>query len=224
VCLVGKGITFDSGGISIKPAASMHEMKHDMSGAAAVIGALRAAALLRIPLHVVGVVGAAENLPSGTAYRPGDVVRTMSGRTIEILNTDAEGRVVLADALHYARTTFEPEAMVDLATLTGACVIALGPWASGCVGNDERLVERRRRGHAVGAPRHRGDRVHGEDGALPARRGDRRGRAPAGRAAARLEGAARGLTLAGVPLTLRLPQSPSARPQERRTRERPARA
>lgn len=151
VCLVGKGITFDSGGISIKPAASMHEMKHDMSGAAAVIGALRAAALLRIPLHVVGVVAAAENLPSGTAYRPGDVVRTMSGRTVEILNTDAEGRVVLADALHYARTTFEPEAMLDLATLTGACVIALGPWASGCLGNDERLVERvRAAGEASG--------------------------------------------------------------------------
>jgi leucyl aminopeptidase len=151
VCLVGKGITFDSGGISIKPAASMHEMKHDMSGAAAVIGALRAAALLRIPLHVVGVIAAAENLPSGTAYRPGDVVRTMSGRTVEILNTDAEGRVVLADALHYARTTFEPEAMVDLATLTGACVIALGPWASGCLGNDERLVERvRAAGEACG--------------------------------------------------------------------------
>ena len=104
LCIVGKGITFDSGGISIKPSANMAEMKHDMSGAAAVVGAMRAAALLHIPFHLVGVIAAAENLPSGTAYRPGDVVRTMSGKTIEILNTDAEGRVVLADALHYART------------------------------------------------------------------------------------------------------------------------
>jgi leucyl aminopeptidase len=139
---VGKGITFDSGGISIKPGASMDEMKHDMSGAAAVIGALRAAALLDLPLHLVGLVPAAENLPSGTAYRPGDVVRTMSGKTIEVLNTDAEGRVVLADALHYGRTEYRPAAMVDLATLTGACVIALGPWASGLMANDEKLAER----------------------------------------------------------------------------------
>ena len=142
VCLVGKGITFDSGGISIKPGASMDEMKHDMSGAAAVIGALRAAALLDLPLHVVGVVPAAENLPSSTAYRPGDVVRAMSGKTIEVLNTDAEGRVVLADALHFGRTEYRPAVMVDLATLTGACVIALGSWASGLLGNDEALVER----------------------------------------------------------------------------------
>ena len=145
VCLVGKGVTFDSGGISIKPSASMDEMKHDMSGAAAVIGAMRACALLKLPLHVVGVIGAAENMPSGTAYRPGDVVQTMSGKTIEILNTDAEGRVVLADALHYARTRYEPQAMIDLATLTGACVIALGKWATGLFGNNERLIERVRR-------------------------------------------------------------------------------
>jgi leucyl aminopeptidase len=139
---VGKGITFDSGGISIKPSASMDEMKHDMSGAAAVIGALRAAALLRIPLRVVGVVAAAENLPSGTAYRPGDVVKTMSGQTIEVLNTDAEGRIVLADALHFARSEYAPDAIIDIATLTGACVIALGKWASGVMGNNEQLVER----------------------------------------------------------------------------------
>jgi leucyl aminopeptidase len=151
LCLVGKGITFDSGGISIKPSASMEEMKHDMSGAAAVVGALRACALLDLPLHVVGVIAAAENLPSGTAYRPGDIVTAMSGKTIEILNTDAEGRVVLADALHYARTEFEPRAMVDLATLTGACVVALGKWASGVFGNDEKLIERvRRAGEATG--------------------------------------------------------------------------
>ena len=141
VCLVGKGITFDSGGISIKPAANMGDMKHDMGGAAAVVGALRAAALLRLPLHVVGVIAAAENMPSGTAYRPGDILRSMSGKTIEILNTDAEGRVVLADALHYAREEFQPKAMLDLATLTGACMIALGPWATGVFGNNDRLVE-----------------------------------------------------------------------------------
>jgi leucyl aminopeptidase len=151
VCVVGKGITFDSGGISIKPAQGMDEMKHDMSGAAAVIGALRACALLRLPMPVVGVIGAAENMPSGTAYRPGDIVTSMSGKTIEILNTDAEGRVVLADALHYARTTYSPRAMIDLATLTGACVVALGKWASGLFGNDEALVELvRRAGDATG--------------------------------------------------------------------------
>jgi len=142
VCLVGKGITFDSGGISIKPSAAMDEMKHDMSGAAAVVGAMRAVALLDLPLHVVGLVPAAENLPSATAYRPGDVVKTSSGKTIEVLNTDAEGRVVLSDALHYGRTEYDPAAMVDLATLTGACVIALGPWASGMMGNDDALSER----------------------------------------------------------------------------------
>ncbi len=141
VCLVGKGITFDSGGISIKPSAGMGDMKHDMSGAAAVVGALRACALLKIPLHVVGVIAAAENMPSGTAYRPGDVVTAMSGKTIEVLNTDAEGRVVLADALHCARTEFEPRAMIDLATLTGACVVALGKLATGAFGNNDRLME-----------------------------------------------------------------------------------
>jgi leucyl aminopeptidase len=150
-CLVGKGITFDSGGISIKPSAGMEEMKHDMSGAAAVVGALRACALLRVPHHVVGVIAAAENMPSGTAYRPGDIVTTMSGKTVEVLNTDAEGRVVLADALHYARTQFQPKSMIDLATLTGACVVALGKWASGLFGNDEKLIERvRRAGETTG--------------------------------------------------------------------------
>jgi leucyl aminopeptidase len=141
VSLVGKGITFDSGGISIKPAAGMDEMKHDMSGAAAVAGALRACAVLKVPLHVVGVIAAAENMPSGSAYRPGDVVTAMSGKTIEIMNTDAEGRVVLADALHFARTEFEPRAIIDVATLTGACVIALGKVATGAFGNNERLIE-----------------------------------------------------------------------------------
>ena len=141
ICFVGKGVTFDSGGISIKPSAGMDEMKHDMSGAAAVVGALRACALLGVPYHVVGVIGAAENMPSGTAYRPGDVVKAASGKTIEVLNTDAEGRVVLADAFHYAKTEYEPQAMVDLATLTGACVVALGRWATGAFGNNDKLIE-----------------------------------------------------------------------------------
>ena len=141
VALVGKGITFDSGGISIKPSAGMDEMKHDMSGAAAVIGTLRAAALLELETPVVGVIGAAENMPSATAYRPGDVVTTMAGKTIEVLNTDAEGRVVLADALHYARTTWKPDAIIDLATLTGAMVVALGGWATGLFGNNAKLIE-----------------------------------------------------------------------------------
>ncbi len=152
IALVGKGVTFDSGGVSIKPSAGMDKMKHDMSGAAAVVGTLRACALLKLPLHVVGVVGAAENLPSGTAYRPGDLVRTAAGKTIEVLNTDAEGRVVLADALHFARSEFEPAAMIDLATLTGACIIALGGWCSGVMG-DEDLVERIRKAGEATAER-----------------------------------------------------------------------
>lgn len=140
VCLVGKGVTFDSGGLSLKPSASMVKMKHDMSGAAAVIGAMRAVALLKLPLHVVGVVGAVENLPSATAYRPDDILKSASGKTIEVTNTDAEGRLVLADALHYARTEFAPEAMVDLATLTGAAAIALGSWSAGLLANHDRLA------------------------------------------------------------------------------------
>jgi leucyl aminopeptidase len=140
-CIVGKGITFDSGGISIKPALGMDEMKHDMSGAATVIGVLRACALLELPIRVVGVIGAAENLPSSTAYRPGDIVNSAAGKTIEVLNTDAEGRVVLADALHFAKTEFDPVAIVDLATLTGACVVALGRWASGLFGSHKGLIE-----------------------------------------------------------------------------------
>ena len=153
VCLIGKGITFDSGGISIKPAGGMQDMKHDMSGAAAVVGALRAAALLDLPLHVVGILAAAENLPGGGAYRPGDILTSMSGQTIEIQNTDAEGRLVLCDALHFARTHFEPAAMIDLATLTGACVVALGSHASGLFGNREELTEAIRRAGEVSGER-----------------------------------------------------------------------
>ena len=138
--LVGKGITFDSGGISLKPGAGMEEMKTDMAGAAAVLGTLEAAAGLRLPVNLVGIIPTAENMPDGRAYKPGDVLASMSGLTIEINNTDAEGRLVLCDALHYARTHYQPAAMIDLATLTGACVIALGHEASGLMGNDPRLI------------------------------------------------------------------------------------
>ena len=139
VVLVGKGVTFDSGGISLKPGAEMDEMKYDMSGAAAVLAALSFAAAVKLPLNVVGIVGAVENMPDGKAVKPGDIVTSASGQTVEILNTDAEGRLVLCDALYYARR-FKPAAVVDLATLTGACVIALGHHHSGALGNDETLV------------------------------------------------------------------------------------
>ena len=139
LCIVGKGITFDSGGISIKPSAGMQDMKHDMSGAATVLGTMQAIAQLDLPCHVVGLIAAAENMPGGGAYRPGDVIGSRAGKTIEITNTDAEGRLVLADALDYAVDLFKPAAMVDLATLTGACMIALGEWATGVFGNDDAL-------------------------------------------------------------------------------------
>lgn len=139
LAVVGKGITFDSGGISIKPADHMENMKHDMSGAAAVVGFLQLAADLKLPINVIGIFAATENLPSGSAYKPGDVFKTYSGTFIEINNTDAEGRVVLADALAYA-VEQGPDAIVDLATLTGACVVALGYHASGAMGNDEGLL------------------------------------------------------------------------------------
>jgi len=138
--LVGKGITFDSGGISLKPGAGMEEMKTDMAGAAAVLGALEAAAGLRLPVNLVGIIPTAENMPDGRAYKPGDVITSLSGLTIEITNTDAEGRLVLCDALYYARTNYRPAAMIDLATLTGACVVALGHEASGLMGTDRQLL------------------------------------------------------------------------------------
>jgi len=138
--LVGKGLTFDAGGISIKPSKGMEEMKFDMSGGAAVLGAMRAVAELDVPRNVVGVVPSSENLPDGMAVKPGDVVRTREGKTVEIVNTDAEGRLILSDALSYARG-YEPEAMVDCATLTGACVVALGHHASAVMGTDGELVE-----------------------------------------------------------------------------------
>lgn len=137
--LVGKGITFDSGGISLKPGAGMHEMIFDMCGAASVLGAMTAIGEQKLPLNVIGVIVAAENMPSGNASRPGDIVTSLSGQTIEILNTDAEGRLVLCDALTYI-DRFKPETVVDIATLTGACVVALGNHASGLYANDEALA------------------------------------------------------------------------------------
>lgn len=137
--LIGKGLTFDAGGISIKPAANMDEMKYDMCGGAAVIGTLAAVAELALPLNVVGLVPASENLPSGTANKPGDIVKSMAGLTVEILNTDAEGRLLLCDALEYAKR-YEPAAVIDVATLTGACIVALGRIPSGLWSNDEQLA------------------------------------------------------------------------------------
>ncbi|HEV2231674.1 MAG TPA: leucyl aminopeptidase family protein, partial [Thermoplasmata archaeon] len=141
VAVVGKGITFDSGGISIKAGPGMSEMKYDKCGAVAVLGILRAAALLKVPPRVVGVLACAENLPSGSAYRPGDVVPTYNGKTIEVLNTDAEGRVVLADALAYVVDRYHPDEVIDLATLTGAQVIALGDDTGAMVCTDDKLAE-----------------------------------------------------------------------------------
>jgi leucyl aminopeptidase len=140
LALVGKGITFDTGGISLKPAAEMDEMKFDMSGAGSVLGTIRALAGMRAPVNVIGVVPTCENMPGGQATKPGDVVTTLSGQTVEILNTDAEGRLILCDALTYA-SRFEPEAIIDVATLTGACVIALGHVATGLFSNDEALAD-----------------------------------------------------------------------------------
>lgn len=139
VVLVGKGITFDSGGISIKPGAAMDEMKYDMCGAASVIGSLTACAELALPINVVGIIPTCENMPDGAANKPGDIVTSMSGQTIEVLNTDAEGRLILCDALTYSER-FNPDAVVDIATLTGACVVALGRHASGVLGNHHPLV------------------------------------------------------------------------------------
>ena len=139
-CLVGKGITFDTGGISLKPGAKMDEMKFDMGGAGSVFGALYAASLMSLPINIVGVIAAAENMPSGRATKPGDVVTSMSGKTIEILNTDAEGRLVLCDALTYVER-FSPIEVIDIATLTGAIIVALGQEATGIFSNDDQLAE-----------------------------------------------------------------------------------
>jgi leucyl aminopeptidase len=135
LCYVGKGITFDTGGISIKPAASMDEMKFDMCGGAAVLGALDAIAALALPVNVIGVIPACENMPGGSAVKPGDILKSYTGKHVEVLNTDAEGRLILGDALAYAVERYKPDGVVDLATLTGACVVALGHYASGAISN-----------------------------------------------------------------------------------------
>ena len=139
VVLVGKGVTFDTGGISLKPAPEMDEMKYDMSGAGSVLGTLKAVAEMKLPVNVVGIIPATENMPGGRATKPGDIVTSMSGQTVEILNTDAEGRLILCDALTYAER-FDPAAVIDIATLTGACVIALGHVVSGLFANDDPLA------------------------------------------------------------------------------------
>ncbi|CCQ11422.1 Cytosol aminopeptidase PepA [Pseudoalteromonas luteoviolacea B = ATCC 29581] len=139
VVFVGKGLTFDSGGISIKPGEAMDEMKYDMGGAAAVLGLMRTVAELKLPLNVIGILAGCENMPSADAYRPGDILTTMSGQTVEVLNTDAEGRLVLCDALTYVEQ-FDPETVVDVATLTGACIVALGHHATGLLSNHNPLA------------------------------------------------------------------------------------
>ena len=138
IVLIGKGLTFDSGGISIKPSEKMDEMKTDMSGGAAVMGAIMAALNLELPLNIVGLIPATENMPSGTAYKPGDILKSYSGKTIEVINTDAEGRLILADALSYA-SNYKPVAIIDVATLTGACIVALGDDVIGMLGTNDKL-------------------------------------------------------------------------------------
>jgi leucyl aminopeptidase len=140
IALVGKGVTFDTGGISLKPGAAMDEMKFDMCGAASVLGTVKAISQLKLPINVVGIVPATENMPDGLATKPGDIVTSMSGQTIEILNTDAEGRLILCDALTYAGK-FKPRAVIDIATLTGAVIIALGKVPSGVMGNNRGLID-----------------------------------------------------------------------------------
>jgi leucyl aminopeptidase len=142
VAFIGKGVCFDTGGISIKPAAGMEDMKGDMAGAACVVGLMHALAVRKAKVNAVGAIGLVENMPDGKAQRPGDIVKTMSGQTIEIINTDAEGRLVLADVLHYVNKRFKPKFMINLATLTGAIIVALGQEYAGMFSNDDKLVER----------------------------------------------------------------------------------
>lgn len=142
IAFIGKGVCFDTGGISIKPGAGMEDMKGDMAGAACVVGLIHALAARKAKVNVVGAIGLVENMPDGKAYRPGDILKTMSGQTIEIINTDAEGRLVLADLLHYINKRFKPKFMVNLATLTGAIIVALGQEYAGMFSNDDKLAER----------------------------------------------------------------------------------
>ena len=152
VAFIGKGVCFDTGGISIKPAAGMEDMKGDMAGAACVVGLMHALAARKAKVNAVGAIGLVENMPDGNAQRPGDIVTSMSGQTIEIINTDAEGRLVLADVLHYVNKRFKPKFMIDLATLTGAIIVALGQEYAGLFSNDDKLVRApdRRRGSETG--------------------------------------------------------------------------
>jgi leucyl aminopeptidase len=154
VVLIGKGVTFDSGGISLKPSDKMDEMKFDMSGAASVLGTISAIAEMQLPLNIICLIPAVENMPSGTATKPGDIVTTMSGQTVEILNTDAEGRLILCDALTYAETHYKPDVVIDIATLTGACVVALGAHPHGLLGNHNSLI-----GDLISAGKYSGDRA-----------------------------------------------------------------
>ncbi|WP_289281446.1 leucyl aminopeptidase, partial [Methylophaga sp. UBA5088] len=140
VVLVGKGLTFDAGGISLKPSQGMDEMKYDMCGSASVLGTLQAVAELNLPINVVGVVPSSENMPDGDANKPGDIVTSMAGKTIEILNTDAEGRLILCDALTYSER-FDPEIVIDIATLTGAIIVALGSTTTGLMANNQQLAD-----------------------------------------------------------------------------------
>ena len=142
VAFIGKGVCFDTGGISIKPAANMEDMKGDMAGAATVVGVMQALAARKAKVNAIGAIGLVENMPDGNAQRPGDIVKTMSGQTIEIINTDAEGRLVLADVLHYVNTKYKPRFMIDLATLTGAIMVALGQEYAGLFANDDKLADR----------------------------------------------------------------------------------
>ncbi len=154
VALVGKGITFDTGGISLKPGKGMDEMKYDMCGAGAVLGIMKALIELNLPVNVVGVLAAAENMPDGKAQKPGDIVKAYNGKTVEILNTDAEGRLVLGDALSYTADHYKPDCMIDLATLTGACIVALGHLSIGAISNDQHLCK-----SIIQAGERSGDRV-----------------------------------------------------------------
>ncbi|MFH1285320.1 MAG: leucyl aminopeptidase [Candidatus Micrarchaeota archaeon] len=145
VAIIGKGITFDSGGISIKPSKDMEQMKYDKSGAAAVLGVLDAASALKLSVNIIGIIPATENLPSGSAGKPGDIITTLSGKTVEVINTDAEGRMILADAITYAVQKHSPKVIIDLATLTGACGVALGDYAIGALGNNTQMMDRVRK-------------------------------------------------------------------------------
>jgi leucyl aminopeptidase len=142
VAFIGKGVVFDTGGISIKPAQGMEDMKGDMGGAAAVTGLMRALAGRKARVNAIGIIGLVENMPDGASYRPGDILTSMSGQTIEVINTDAEGRLVLADALWYCQGRFKPRFMINLATLTGACMVALGHHYAGLFANDDTLADR----------------------------------------------------------------------------------